>query len=69
MPPDPVPVVRLRADVVVVVLRCFRLLPPAAPLAGRGADNLLGERVPLPTDVELAGAGYKANEILSNTIT
>lgn len=53
MPPDPVPVVRLRAAVVVVVvLRCFKLLPPA-----RGEANLLGERVPLPTDVELAGAG------------
>lgn len=69
MPPDPVPVVRLRADVVVVVLRCFRLLPPAAPPAARGADNLLGERVPLPTDVELAGAGYKGNKILYKTKT
>lgn len=56
MPPDPVPVVRLRAAVVVVVLRCFKLLPPADE---RGLANLLGERVPLPTDVELAGAGYK----------
>lgn len=55
MPPEPVPVVRLRAAVVVVVLRCFRLLPPALV---RGEPNLLGERVPLPTDVELAGAGY-----------
>lgn len=51
--------VRLRADVVVVVLRCFRLLLPAL----RGADNLLGERVPLPTDVELAGAGCKDNNL------
>lgn len=60
MPPDPVPVVRLRADVVVVVvLRCLRT--PLAPLAApdRGADNLLGDRVPVPTDVALAGAGCK----------
>lgn len=56
MPPDPVPVVRFRADVVVVVLRCFRVLLPEAVLV-RGADSLLGERVPLPTAVELAGAG------------
>lgn len=42
---------------VVVVLRCFKLLPPAAPALDLGADNLLGDRVPLPTDVELAGAG------------
>lgn len=56
MPPELVPVVRLRADVAVVVLRCFKLLPPALE---RGADNLLGERVPLPTDVELAGAGCR----------
>lgn len=47
--------VRLRAAVVVVVLRCFKLLPPALD---RGLANLLGERVPLPTAVELAGAGY-----------
>jgi len=50
---------RLRAAVVlVVVLRCFRVLPPPDP-ALRGADNLLGERDPLPTDVELAGAGWQ----------
>lgn len=54
MPPDPVPVERLRAAVLVVVFRCFKLLPPAPE---RGAANLLGERVPLPTEVELAGAG------------
>lgn len=62
MPPEPVPVVRFRAAVaVVVVLRCFRppaLLEPApAPAPARGADSLLGDRVPAPTDVELAGAG------------
>lgn len=50
------PVVRLRAAVVVVVLRCFKLLLP--PALARGEPSLLGERVPLPTDVELAGAGY-----------
>lgn len=50
--------VRLRAAVVVVVLRCFKLLPPALE---RGLANLLGERVPLPTAVELAGAGYNHN--------
>lgn len=55
MPPDPVPVDRLRAAVVVVVFRCFRLLAPALD---RAEANLLGERVPLPTAVELAGAGY-----------
>lgn len=57
MPPDPVPVVRFRAAVVVVVvLRCFRLLEP--PALARGADDgFVGERLPLPTDVELAGAG------------
>lgn len=54
MPPEPVPVVRLRAAVVVVVLRCFKLLPLAL---GRELAILLGDRVPLPTDVELAGAG------------
>lgn len=54
------PVVRLRAAVVVVVvLRCFKVLPPALE---RGDANLLGERVPLPTEVELAGAGYKPTE-------
>lgn len=56
MPPDPVPVVRFRAAVAVVVFRCFKLLPPALL---RGAANLLGDRVPLPTVVELAGAGCK----------
>lgn len=57
MPPDPVPVVRFLADVaVVVVLRCFKLLAP--PVLGRGADNFDGDLVPLPTLVELAGAGY-----------
>lgn len=57
MPPDPVPVVRFRAAVaVVVVLRCFRLLEP--PADARGADvGFDGDRLPLPTDVELAGAG------------
>lgn len=63
MPPDPVPVVRFRAAVaVVVVLRCFRppaLLEAPAPAPARGADSLLGDRVPpAPTDVELAGAGW-----------
>lgn len=58
MPPVPAPPgARLLAAVVVVVLRCFNVLPPPAP-ALRGADNLLGEREPLPTDVELAGAGW-----------
>lgn len=58
MPPVPAPPgARLLAAVVVVVFRCFRVLPPPAP-ALRGADSLLGEREPLPTDVELAGAGY-----------
>lgn len=58
MPPVPAPPgARLLAAVVLllVVLRCFNVLPPAPEL--RGADNLLGERVPLPTEVELAGAG------------
>ena len=65
MPPDDVPVVRLRAAVVVVLLRCFKLLEPAA--LERGLANLLGERVPLPTAVELAGAGYFfKNEIIQN---
>ena len=49
------PVVRFLAEVVVVVLRCFKLLAPAA--LDRGAANLLGDLVPLPTVVELAGAG------------
>lgn len=50
------PVVRLLAAVVLlVVFLCFMLVP-AAPLV-RGADILVGEREPLPTDVELAGAG------------
>uniref|UniRef100_A0A2M4DLW7 Putative secreted protein n=1 Tax=Anopheles darlingi TaxID=43151 RepID=A0A2M4DLW7_ANODA len=57
MPPDPVPVVRFRAAVVVVVvLRCFRLLAP--PAAARGAEvGFEGDRLPLPTDVALAGVG------------
>uniref|UniRef100_A0A2M4B0L3 Putative secreted protein n=1 Tax=Anopheles triannulatus TaxID=58253 RepID=A0A2M4B0L3_9DIPT len=57
MPPDPVPVVRFRATVVVVVvLRCFRLLAP--PAAARGAEvGFDGDRLPLPTDVALAGVG------------
>ena len=42
-----------------MVLRCFTLLPPAV----RGADNLLGDRDPLPTDVELAGAGCNFGKI------
>lgn len=57
MPPEPVPVVRFRAAVVVVVVfLCFRLLEP--PALARGADvGFVGDRLPLPTDVELAGAG------------
>uniref|UniRef100_A0A2M3ZMX6 Putative secreted peptide n=1 Tax=Anopheles braziliensis TaxID=58242 RepID=A0A2M3ZMX6_9DIPT len=57
MPPDPVPVVRFRAAVVVVVvLRCFRLLAP--PAAARGAEvGFDGDLLPLPTDVALAGVG------------
>lgn len=56
MPPDPAPVLRfLAAVVVVVVLRC-RTVPP---LAERGAAvALLGERLPDPTDVELGDGGY-----------
>jgi len=60
MPPVPAPPgARLLAAVVLlVVLRCLRVLPPPDP-ALRGADNLLGERDPLPTAVELAGAGWQ----------
>lgn len=55
MPPEPAPVLRFRAAVVVVVdLRC-RTVPP---LVERGAAvALLGERPPAPTDVELGEGG------------
>lgn len=47
--------VRERAAVVVVVLRC-RTVP--LPLEERGAaDALLGERLPEPTEVELGAGG------------
>lgn len=60
MPPDPAPVPRALAadDEFVeddVVFLCFNWLPPALD---RGADNLLGDRPPEPTLVELAGTGY-----------
>lgn len=51
------PVLRFRAAVVVVVvLRCFSV--PEPPADARGADvGFDGDRLPLPTEVELAGAG------------
>lgn len=57
MPPDPAPVPRDRAAVVVddaedVVLRCFRPLLAAV----LGAPEV-GDRLPLPTLVELGAAG------------
>lgn len=54
MPPEPAPVVRFLAAVVVVVLR-WRTVPPVDE---RGAAvALLGERLPEPTDVELGDGG------------
>lgn len=55
MPPEPAPVVRLLAAVVVVVLRC-RTVPP---VDDRGAAvALLGDLLPDPTDVELGDGGW-----------
>lgn len=65
MPPEPAPVVRLLAAVVVVVvLRCLTV----PPLEDLGADvALLGDRPPEPTDVELGAGGwnYKKPGLLS----
>lgn len=57
MPPEEVPVLRLRALVAGAALR-WRAVPAEGT---RGAPALLGEREPpAPTDVELGEAGWKA---------
>jgi len=60
----PVPALRLRAVALLllleVVFRCFRLLEPALE---RGTAIFDGDLLPLPTDVELAGAGMIVNSI------
>lgn len=68
MPPDPAPVVRFLAAVVVVVDFLWRTVPP---LADRGAEvALLGERLPEPTEVELgeAGCNNDKNNIKNNLL-
>lgn len=55
MPPEPAPVLRFLAAVVVVVDLRWRTVPP---LAVRGAEvALLGDRLPDPTEVELGEGG------------
>lgn len=56
MPPEPAPLVRDLAAVVVVVFLCLTV---PLPLDDRGAEvALLGERLPEPTDVELGAGGW-----------
>lgn len=62
MPPDPAPVLRFLAAVVVVVDLRWRTV---LPLDDRGAVvALLGERPPDPTFVELGEGGIVKNDLL-----
>lgn len=58
MPPPAALGVRVRPLLAAVVFLCLTV---ELPVAVRGAD-VLGDRPPAPTEVALAGAGWKATQ-------